>query len=86
MGLGDAKLALSVGFVLGISGGVAAILLSFWIGTIAALLIILVQRLRGGKRLGLKSEIPFGPYILIGFLVVLLFHIDMQAIFSLLAV
>jgi prepilin signal peptidase PulO-like enzyme (type II secretory pathway) len=87
MGLGDAKLALSIGWLLGLWGGIAAILLSFWIGAIVSLLVMLVQKLlRGENSLRMGSEIPFGPYILIGFLIAFVFEIDIQSILSFLAV
>jgi len=86
MGLGDAKLALSVGWFLGLSQGVSAILLSFWIGTLVMLPVMLFQRLRrekDGLRMG--SEIPFGPFILLGFLVSFLMHMDLHALAAYLA-
>lgn len=87
MGLGDAKLALSVGWLLGLSGGIAAVLLAFWIGSIVSLVVIGGQKLFQKKgEFGLKSEIPFGPYILIGFLIVYMFNVDMGSILSVLAV
>ena len=87
MGLGDGKLALSIGWALGLSAGVSALLLSFWIGAIVALAIMAFQRVfHRSKALGMKSEIPFGPFILLGFALVLLFHIDIQGLFSYLAV
>lgn len=86
MGLGDAKLALSVGWFLGLSKGIAAILLSFWIGAVVSLLIILVQRFRSKRRrLGMKSEIPFAPFILIGFAISFIWGFDIQGILSALA-
>ncbi|MDE2116757.1 MAG: prepilin peptidase, partial [Patescibacteria group bacterium] len=91
MGLGDGKLALSIGWALGLSEGVAALLFSFWIGAIISLAVIGVQKLAGGRssasrRLGMKSEIPFGPFLIIGFLIVFIWHVDIQAILSYLAV
>ncbi len=68
MGFGDAKLALGVGWLLGMSGGIFAILLAFWIGAIWSITILILQSLKI-SRLGLtiKSEIPFAPFIIIGF-------------------
>lgn len=87
MGLGDAKLALSIGWFLGLWGGAGAILLSFWIGAVVSILIMLVQKvLATGKGLKMKSEVPFGPYILIGFMIVFIWHLDIQTIVSVLAV
>jgi prepilin signal peptidase PulO-like enzyme (type II secretory pathway) len=86
MGFGDAKLALSVGWFLGLWKGIAAILLSFWIGAVVSLLIILVQRFRTKRRrLGMKSEIPFAPFILIGFAIAFIWGLDIQRILSALA-
>lgn len=45
MGLGDAKLALVIGWVLGISNGFTALVYSFWIGCIAILGIMLIREL-----------------------------------------
>ena len=77
MGLGDAKLMLGLGWMLGPSLGFACVILSFWIGTIVSLLIMLFNK---KKKIGLKTEIPFAPFLIIGALLVFLFHID---IFSL---
>ncbi|HEU5114398.1 MAG TPA: prepilin peptidase [Candidatus Paceibacterota bacterium] len=85
MGLGDGKLALSIGWVLGLAGGVTALLFSFWIGAVISLAIMAVERIRGNKRLGMRSEIPFGPFLIIGFLIVLIFRVDIQALLSYLA-
>ncbi len=91
MGLGDGKLALSMGWVLGLSKGLAALLLSFWVGAILSILALFFQRLLAGKggknkhKLGLKSAIPFGPFLMIGFLIVLIWHLDVQTILSYLA-
>ncbi|MDO8579742.1 MAG: prepilin peptidase [bacterium] len=86
MGFGDAKLALSIGWLLGMWQGIAAILLSFWIGAFFSLLLIFVQGMSQNGGLSLKSEIPFGPFILIGFFIVFVFHIDIQSILYFLAV
>ncbi|MBI5134277.1 MAG: prepilin peptidase [Candidatus Taylorbacteria bacterium] len=86
MGLGDAKLALSIGWALGLSAGVASVLLSFWTGAAFAFAAMAIQKIRSRRGLGLKSEIPFGPFMIVGFLLSLLFRIDIQAILSFLAV
>ncbi|MEK7163363.1 MAG: prepilin peptidase [Patescibacteria group bacterium] len=82
MGLGDAKLALSIGWMLGMWQGIAAILLAFWIGAVFSLLLMLFQKFRREDGIGMKSEIPFGPFILIGFLAVFVFHVDIQTVFA----
>lgn len=66
MGFGDAKLALGVGWFLGMTGGTFAIILSFWIGAIFSLLLIAWEKIRHLKwGIGMKSEIPFAPFIIL---------------------
>ena len=67
MGLGDAKLALGVGWLLGFSGGIMAIMLAFWIGAVWGLAIIGLQSLKvSNLGISIKSEIPFAPFIILG--------------------
>lgn len=95
MGLGDAKLALVIGWMLGIAQGFTAVVYSFWIGTIVILGAIFlgeaveafssknnifgIQVFKGSTgsafrkifpKLGLRSEIPFGPFMIIGLYIV----------------
>lgn len=87
MGLGDAKLALSIGWLLGLWQGIAVILLSFWTGALYFLVFMFWERFFLKKKtVGLKSQIPFGPFIIIGFLLSYIFDIDIQSILSFLAV
>jgi prepilin signal peptidase PulO-like enzyme (type II secretory pathway) len=72
MGLGDAKLVLGLGWFLGISAGINAIILAFWIA--AAISVIWLYAIYG--KFKHKTEIPFGPYLIIGFYLVLLFGIQ----------
>ena len=73
MGFGDAKLAIGVGFLLGFSGGVFAIMLAFWIGAIASLALLFLQKIKIAQfRLSLKSEIPFAPFIILAVFIQLL--------------
>lgn len=77
MGLGDGKLALGIGWLLGLEHGGSAIMLSFWLGAGVALTLIAVQHATVFFRshtsnlkpptsnLSLKSEIPFGPFMVI---------------------
>ncbi|MEI8249452.1 MAG: A24 family peptidase, partial [Candidatus Taylorbacteria bacterium] len=72
MGLGDAKLALGIGWLLGINGGVNAIVLAFWIGAILSVTWLFVTY----KKFKSKTEIPFGPYLILGMYIVLFFHVQ----------
>jgi len=62
MGFGDAKLALGIGWFLGITEGVAAITLAFWIGAIVGVSLLYLNK----KKYGLKSSIAFGPFMILG--------------------
>ena len=78
MGFGDVKLALGIGWLLGISAGLTAIFLAFVIGAVISVGILLIQQLRAGRSYGgritklgipsggltMKSEVPFGPFLI----------------------
>jgi prepilin signal peptidase PulO-like enzyme (type II secretory pathway) len=72
MGLGDAKLMLGIGWLLGLYGALNAITLAFWIGAAISVLWMLIHfgKLRG------RYEIPFAPYLILGMYLVLLFNIN----------
>ena len=72
MGLGDAKLALGMGWLLGFGSGVNAIALAFWIGAVISLVWLFATY----KRFKPRTEIPFGPYLILGLYLVLLFRIQ----------
>ena len=77
MGLGDGKLALGIGWLLGLSFGITAIILSFWIGAFISIILMSIPLLNfKGKRLTMKSEIPFGPFLILGLLLVFFFNIN----------
>lgn len=78
MGLGDAKLVLSLALFLGMPQALWAVILAFWIGAIYGLGLIIWAHLktllisfknitiRRGQKLTLKSEIPFAPFLILG--------------------
>ena len=72
MGLGDAKLAWGIGWVLGFIGGVSAIILAFWTALIPSLILLFLSR----KRFTMKSEIPFAPFLILGTLIVFVWNVD----------
>lgn len=67
MGLGDVKLTLGLGFWLGLTKGFIFLFLAFLIGGIVAFLLLIL------KKANLKTKIAFGPFLIIGFLITLLF-------------
>jgi len=60
MGYGDAKLALGIGLLLGLMNGIAAIVLSFWLGALIGILLLILK----GKKYTMKSKIAFGPFMI----------------------
>jgi len=60
MGFGDVKFALLMGLFLGYPKIIAGLFLSFLIGAIIGLVMILLQKK------GMKSEIPFAPFLVAG--------------------
>jgi len=87
MGFGDAKLAWGIGWFLGLSMGIAAVILAFWVGALWGLGLIALSHIHKlllrRKAFTMKSEIPFGPFLVLGTLLVFFFNID---IFSLVQV
>lgn len=85
IGFGDAKLALPLGTLVGLQGVFSMVVLSFWIGAIVSLAILGLQHLmKTGKTpllflshpLTIKSEVPFAPFLVLGFISVYYFHVD----------
>lgn len=63
MGLGDVILAAIIGFFLGVGKGLLALYISFLVGAaVGAFLLVRKQK-------GMKSEVPFGPFLIIGMMV-----------------
>lgn len=63
MGLGDAKLVISLGWFAGLSIAISGIVIAFWVGALVGLFLMIVF-----KKYGMKSEIPFAPYLIFGVL------------------
>ncbi|OGK59761.1 hypothetical protein A3H84_03615 [Candidatus Roizmanbacteria bacterium RIFCSPLOWO2_02_FULL_40_13] len=66
MGFGDVKLSFIIGFLLGITGGFIALYLGFAVGAVIGVGLLM------SKKRKWKSKIAFGPFIVIGFISVLL--------------
>lgn len=84
IGFGDAKLALAMGWLLGVVGGFSAVMLAFWIGAVASLTLLGIQRAHlalEGKPLTMKSEVPFAPFLILGLLLVYFFNINAFTLF-----
>jgi prepilin signal peptidase PulO-like enzyme (type II secretory pathway) len=72
MGLGDPKLALGIGWLLGLPLSIVAVFASFILGTLVLVPMLVYERLvthTGGEGvsdagLTMKSEVPFGPFLI----------------------
>lgn len=82
MGLGDSKLALGIGWLLGPLYGVAAIFFAFIVGAVVSVCILLplpwyrrilanwgLMRGGAGASFTMKSEVPFGPFLIVSTLI-----------------
>jgi len=67
MGLGDAKLAILIGLFLSPLLAVAAFMLAFIIGAASGIILIGLGRIFPHyKKWGMKSQISFGPFLVLG--------------------
>lgn len=91
IGLGDAKLAVPLGMMVGLYGVVSLVVLAFWFGAAISLVLMGMQKMlkRGqmdlriiGRALTMKSEIPFAPFLILAFLAVYMLHIDALTLLS----
>ena len=62
MGFGDVKLSIGIGIFLGVYMGISAVWYAFMLGAIYGVTLMSL------KRAGAKSEVPFGPFLILGFL------------------
>ena len=75
MGLGDAKLAVGLGWLLGLSRALSGLVVAFWSGAIIGLFLVIFS-----KKYGMKSEIPFAPFLVWGALLAFLFELHLFGI------
>lgn len=87
MGFGDAKLALSMGVLLAAAKGFSAAICAFWIGASYGLILLAI---RGSdttikRRLTLKSEVPFAPFLVLGSWAAAALNLDLFHVSTILA-
>lgn len=66
LGMGDILVYAAFGFMLGLPFGITMFLYSVWLGAFVAVLLMIFH----GDKYGMKSEIPFTPFIIIAALLV----------------
>lgn len=69
MGLGDVKLALPIGILLGFEKGIYWFILSFIMGGLVSFFLLLLNKAN------LKSKISFGPFMVVAFWIVMFFKV-----------
>ena len=72
MGLGDAKLLLGLGWLLGLEISLSGVVLAFWIGAGTGILLMIFSR-----HYKIKSEIPFAPFLCLGAFIAFLFQLSL---------
>lgn len=72
MGLGDAKLAIGLGWLIGLSRALSGAVVAFWIGAIVGLTLVVFS-----KKHYMRTEIPFAPYLVLGALLAFLFELHL---------
>jgi len=89
IGFGDAKLAIPLAFLAGYPGVFSMIVLSFWVGALVSMTLLGIQYLlkRGqirlpifGSLLTMKSEIPFAPFLIAGFILSYFYGVDVLSL------
>ncbi len=74
MGLGDAKLAFLIGLFLSPLLAIAAFILSFVIGAVFGIILIGLGKIFPDyKKWGMKSQIAFGPFLVLGVAIIFFF-------------
>ena len=67
MGFGDVKLAVLMGLLLGVQNVIVALFFAFMLGAIIGIILL------AGKKKGLKSEVPFAPFLITGTFIALFY-------------
>ena len=82
MGLGDPKLMVALGLLLGFSAGLSALTLAFWVGAVVSVLLMLISQLRSAKQVvTLQTAVPFGPFLALGALVQMVVPVPILTLF-----
>lgn len=83
MGFGDAKLAFGIGALLGFTFGVSAIILAFWVGAVWGVCSIIKSKINPNSvNVGMSSELPFAPFLIMATIIVFFTQIDILGIQS----
>ncbi len=78
MGFGDVKLAAAMGAVLGVLPALTSFLIAVLLGTLFGVALVVAKSMAEKKGMPWRTEIPFGPYMVTGALVVMLAYPQLQ--------
>ncbi len=85
IGFGDVKLVVPLGLLVGYTGVFSVVVLSFWTGALVGLVLVAIEKIRNttkvhlrflDKKITMKSAVPFAPFLIIGFILVYFFGVD----------
>lgn len=76
MGFGDAKLSLGLGWFLGLSMAASGLVVAFWSGAIIGIFLVAFS-----KKYGIKSEIPFAPFLILGAFLAFFLELHLFSVF-----
>lgn len=91
IGFGDVKLVIPLALGVGYTSVFSLVVLAFWIGAVIGLLILGVQKLKSRgqphlrflpSRLTMKSAVPFAPFLILSYLAITFFGIDVISLLS----
>lgn len=91
IGFGDVKLVIPLALMVGASSVFSLVVLSFWVGAIVGLLILGYQKVRErgqphlrllSRQLTMKSAVPFAPFLIVAYLLVYMYQIDVVALLT----
>jgi len=91
IGFGDVKLIVPIALLVGYAQVFSLVVLSFWIGAGIGLLLLALQKLQkggkyglrlGNRKLTIKSAVPFAPFMILSYLTILFFDIDVVALLT----
>ncbi|MDH7602664.1 MAG: prepilin peptidase [Armatimonadota bacterium] len=82
LGGGDIKLAAAVGSVLGVGPALGSFFIAVILGTLIGCTVAGVRSLRSRKELPWRTEIPFGPYMVVGALAVILLRPELGRLWA----
>lgn len=83
MGFADVEIIAWMGLMLGVRLGTSAVLVSFYLGAIIAIGYIIYKKVKGYSYHEIrKIQLPFAPFLLIGFFLVAIIGFDVIALLS----